>query len=732
MRKFTQKGMPFTMNEFNTYAIADDPIFLDIETANNHAEDPKNLITWISSIQVLHRGQYYLFRTPEELMKFYNNIIETYELREPWNPKNWRYKVLTYIHNSNYDLSYLVPYFEKYITRWNEQPHGIMDGPNRYVLYEVGPFEFRCSYRLASASLEKWSEEMNIEHKKQVGLYDYSKIIYQDTTLSADELKYDQYDVLAMSECLTKQLEHYGDNLTTIPYTSTGYVRRDLRRACKNDKNYRRDYFNKSALSGELYEVCLRSYAGGFTHNNRFYKDKVIRVGNDVNFLGRTVHVSNIGHRDFKSHYPSQMACYNFPTGKPVLTYTNKINNWQMSIKEILDLYPKYTTFSVIRFYSADIRTPDITMPFMQFSKCFETTWKFHTVDNGRILHAAGSWLMFLDNLTLKILDEQYKLSYEVVKVWKILNGPMPAPILNTIDKYFKGKSDKKNEWKECVKKYGEFDERTLQADFELSQVKKLLNGCYGCMATAPLRMSYDFDPAITFHVSTEYNTIDEINEGLQKYYKGRNNFLPYQIGCMITAAARLELYEYIKAIGYDKVLYCDTDSAFYIKDDETETAIEALNAEKRAAARFVTLNNGQREFYDEFTPESDCLAFKGLHAKCYGVVLPEDGLKITVAGVPRRTLVDFKDNKPVYITREDELKENTADDFEALDNLADGFCFKINTGVSALYVGATGYGSPRVPRIIEVDGHKISTAGGCVIRELDSKEVRDIFIPEE
>ena len=58
----------------------------------------------------------------------------------------------------------------------------------------------------------------------------------------------------------------------------------------------------------------------------------------------------------------------------------------------------------------------------------------------------------------------------------------------------------------------------------------------------------------------SEIHTDQDIIDGLDEYYKGRNNFLPYQAGCFVTAAARYELYEYIKTIGYENIYYCDTD----------------------------------------------------------------------------------------------------------------------------------------------------------------------------
>lgn len=721
MKTFKRKGIEFAYAKGSIYCL--EPVCLDIETSNNHAEKPEDLRCWIVSIQVLFNGQYHFFRYPEELVKWYEQQYKELRL---YPSKKFKKKLITFIHNASYDLSYLIPYLNE-LPDFGYSNQGIIESPNKFLTYVRGSLEFRCSYRLSGMSLSKWSKEMNIEHKKQVGLYDYDAVLYPDSELDENSKKYDLYDVLSMKECLDKQLSYHNDTLVSIPYTSTGYIRRTLRRSCNNDKYYRNEYFYNNRLNAELYDYMLKSYAGGMTHNNRYYRDMVIRVGKTYEYTdGIKIRVKNIGHRDFKSHYPTQMTCYMFPLGVPQLIYKSDMG-FYMTIGEILDYYPTFSSMSVIRFYNAKIKDKKISMPFMQFSKCYEASFSKKLLDNGRILYAEGEWIMFLDDLTLRIIAEQYNLEYEVLEVYRMLNKPLPDCIIKVIDKYFKGKSNKKNLVHELTEKYGKLDPQTIEAEFELMQDKKGLNGIYGCSATNPLRDEYELDDSFGFILSQSYNDLDSIAEGLNKYYKGRNNFLAYQVGVWVTARARYELYEYIKAIGYEKCLYCDTDSIFYIKDKETEEAIEALNAEKKKTAHYVTLDNGKVEYYDEFTPEPDCRAFKGLHSKCYGVVTAK-GLELTIAGVPARTLVNITENgELVYVTREEELRGKVKNDIRALNRLKHGVEFKINAGVSAIYIGAEGYQTARKPTIMNIDGHEVHTAGGCVIRQLDKKVVKDM-----
>jgi hypothetical protein len=64
-------------------------------------------------------------------------------------------------------------------------------------------------------------------------------------------------------------------------------------------------------------------------------------------------------------------------------------------------------------------------------------------------------------------------------------------------------------------------------------------------------------------------------------------------------------------------------------------------------------------------------------------------------------------------------------DPWKALDRLNDQFVFTINTGTTAMYYN-------HKPEIIDIDGHQIETAGGAIIRKLESKIIKNIDLCEE
>lgn len=723
------------------YTVCSEPILADIETA--HDKDYTH--TWMVTCQLRFAGSYKVVRTPSEFIEYLKDMIDTFSLDESR-------RVYCYFHNLSFDFSYLLPWVQLYLPGY-ENRSGIYDGRNRVITYTQGAFEFRCSYLLSACSLERWCEEMNAAHKKKVGLYDYNKELFQDSEIDDESAIYDEYDVLSMDDCLRAQMEAYNDTTATIPLTSTAYIRRILRKSCQYDPDYRNDVFLRSMIDAQCNNILLMSYAGGYTHENRYFKGKTIRAGvlNEWKSKRLTLDMrgKKLKHRDFRSHYPTQFDGL-LPWGRADYFYSYEerdkyetIYNHKLRIEDLIKMYPEYTTVSMIRIKDMRLKSEGITMPFMQISKMHNMSPGFrYENDNGRALRTDGEFTTYIDNLTLKIINEQYKFSYVILKVYRFENTECPKAIKSVIDDLFKKKSDYKILYGKCRKEYGEFDERTITALFNLNQSKKLLNAIYGCCSTAIVRSKDDMDWLTYYngevddpYISIKPETLEEKQEKISKYYNSRNSFLPYQVGISVCAAARYELYEYIKTIGYENCLYADTDSLFYISDDEVEMRVEALNEEKHKTAGHITNSEGVDVYYNVFEEEPELKAFRGLHSKCYAVIDKDEELVATIAGVPRRTIIGMQGEEPIYLTREEELAGITKEDklagrdkfdpYKAIDNLEVGQKFYVNSGVTAKYV------REKYPGVIEVDGHLVETSGGCIIKRVEYKEIRDPNNPD-
>lgn len=652
---------------------------LDCETSWNH--DIDNPICWITSIQFLFQDEYFLFRKPSEFINHLKSIENEIVDRD----KN---KIVIYIHNASYDLSYLIQWLVK---GFGNDFKMIAVSSHKIISFTISCFEFRCSYKLSNKSLNKWSKDLNTENRKQVGYYDYDKIIYQDNKLTEKEKLYDKMDVIVLNECLKKQFELFNDNVITVPITSTGYIRRIARNNFKKQKGQREE-FKRTRLNEFDYKLINEEFSGGMTHGNRFYcGEKIVcRKG------------QKIGHRDFQSHYPSQQRNYEYPIGKPFLYYNEQDNT---TIKDVLELSNDYCCFIEIRIMNVKLKSY-VTIPFLQ-------TYKLRTSydrekglsiidDNGRVIKTNDCYTtIVLTNKDLTIINEQYIFDYQIINVIAFEKGFLPDYMNITVDEQYINKSKYKDIHKKLEKEKGENNIDTLDALTNLMKAKNLLNAIYGMSATRPIRDEYTINDINTMEWNCEY--VKNIQEELNKYYNSYNNFMRYQWGAWCTSLARFELYEYIKIIGYENIIYCDTDSIFYFESKETEKRIEKLNKIKHKKAinnkAYVEVNN-KLIYYDIFDKEESLKQFKFLHSKCYGYITERGEFVITIAGVTR-------DNGKVgnhKITREQEIG--------SLDNLKTGFIFNECGGTRAIY-------TDRKAETININGHETEVSSGCIIEKV-------------
>lgn len=685
---------------------------LDIETSKITIGD--QLVPFITSIQVYFEDKYYLFRKPTKFMEFLLKIKKCYGLSP--------LRILKiFIHNIKFDMSYLAPYFKEYL---DYEPDVWVDGEAKITYYKQDFIEVIDTLAVSGRSLDKWSKDLNTEHQKKVGYYDYDKLIFQDTELTAEEQEYDKMDVIVLHECIQKQLKLYDDNLLTMPMTSTSYVRRFTRLESKSndskDKkhyyNYRQKYFIENSLDLTQKDMCVQAFAGGFTHGNRFLKDKIIQ---------------NVLHVDFTSFYPSQLRTQQFPIGKPKKVPKRYYNNINMLLEDCEKL--NIIMVLDVLIANAKLRNPKHPMPYLAESKIKALEDTVIVKDNGRIIEMEGVVKYTCTNKDLEIIKKQYSCSIKVMYAISFEAGYLPEELINAIDKLFYDKSHLKNIHKKLEEELGKMHPETLEAALNLLLAKQALNGVYGMFATKPRDVEIVKYDGVTF--SKEHPNTLEVD--LNLHYNNKNNFLAYQIGIMVTAFARAELFEAMEMFNYEDILYSDTDSFFVIDRPGYKEKIDEFNL---LHAKYFVHVDGKDVYYDQLDFESYCHYFKYLHAKCYGQITKnkkgEFDISVTIAGVTDKKLVGMYNDEPVYITREEELMY---DDIEAikkrklngeevhptledmihgLDKLNDGFTFHYNAGTTSKYIS--------LPiQTIEYDGHSIETAGGCIIETLPEKVIK-------
>lgn len=662
-------------------AILHNAIYLDTETS--HVGEDKG---WIYQWALDWCDEIAIGRKPSQLLDTLNSIAKSNHLGDAT-------KCIVYVHNLSYDIQYLKDWL---ISVYGDYKILATD-PHKFITFECGPFVWKCSYRLSGRSLAAWGSDLGISNTKKSGLIDYNVIRYQDSKLSRKDWIYMLYDIWALKECIEKENELENDNINTVPLTSTAYVRRDARKRYKRSRKNRTQFLDCS-MNVKTYKALHAAYAGGITHGNRFLADTHLR--------GR------IGHRDFRSHYPTQQRARKkaYPIGKFVTLFERKGNN-AFTFDDV-EHWEK-THCLLIQIAIADLHIKEgVTLPYAQTYKFWqgmtrEERAKHRTIDdNGRVLHMDGASVVTLTEIDLRILRKQYNFKYLILRVFSSPRGDLPKWLTDTVDYYYRLKTELKIKIKkvedliETLPPGHDRDEavaRLADLSRRYNQAKRRLNGIYGMTATNPVRRELTMDDDGEW--SAEVLTDALIEKKLTDYYNSKNSFMTYAWGVYCTALAREELIELVELIGYDRFIYADTDSIFYFTDDETEAKLEAWNKlhEELAIKNGAYIEvDGVKTVYDQFdTEEDDITDYKFLHAKAYAFIYKNE-LSCVIAGV---TTSGYKGKRK--ISRVTELGN--------IDELTEDKQFVACGGTRCVYME----GKPRVEMI---NGHPTEISGAAII----------------
>ena len=200
--------------------------------------------------------------------------------------------LVVYIHNASYEFQFIKGIY-------SFKPDDVFAIASRKVMkFDMwGRFEFRCSYKLTNMSLKQFTKKMQVKHQKLSGDdFNYSVKRYPWTELTEEELEYCVNDVLGLVEAINALMARDGDTLQTIPMTSTGYVRRNAKRAMREGIHHN---FVYSILPDyETYCALREAFRGGNTHANRYYAGDI---------------VENVHSADRSSSYPAVICNCEFP-----------------------------------------------------------------------------------------------------------------------------------------------------------------------------------------------------------------------------------------------------------------------------------------------------------------------------------------------------------------------------------------------------------------------------------
>lgn len=517
--------------------------------------------------------------------------------------KNVYYMV--FVHNLSYEFQFLrgIYTFNKDLTLTDLDKHSeVFCIESRKILKcEMYDFlEFRCSYLHSNMSLKVYTEKFGAPHAKLSGeAFDYNATRYYYTPLTPEQLQYCYNDVIGLAEAIYIEMTHDGDNLYTFPLTSTGYVRRDAKKAMRQLPH---TFVNSILPDIKVYTLLREAFRGGNTHANRYY----------ANILLTEDTVGTMHSADRSSSYPDTECNCDLPVS--AFFY----EPGEIPEDRFTKIVYERSRAAVFRIRMSNVKLKDPTWgaPYLSISKCRNK--RGCIADNGRVLEAAYLETTVTD-VDFKILVNEYSFNFEVFDLAHARYGKIPRPLIDCTIDYYKAKTELKNV--------------AGQELFYMKQKNKL-NSIYGMMAQDPVKHTIPF-------LDDEYCKDNKTDDELLSEHNKRA-FLAYQWGVWITAWARYRLEEGIRIVHETPgaaFLYCDTDSIIYLGDvDFTEYNSARIKASKESGT-FATDPAGITHYMGVFEPEDDMIAFKTLGAKKYCYIdKKKKELHLTLAGVGKKT----------------------------------------------------------------------------------------------
>lgn len=573
------------------------PCALDIETSSFMVGDTKCACMYVWQLGI--NGMVCVGRTWVDLIYTIRKICEILKLDYA------KKRLIIYVHNLGYEFQFLRKYFEwkKVFALDTRKPcHAITDSG----------IEFKCSYILSGYSLAKVGTQLHrYKFDKMVGDLDYSKIRHSETPLTDKELLYCVNDVRVIMAYIQEKIEEE-KNITEIPLTKTGYVRRACRNACLKTKSGKSNHKYRMRLSvltiePEEYEMLKRAFMGGYTHANALYVGDILQ---------------NVSSFDLTSSYPTVMIAEKFPMSKG-----HKIN---IIDDTMLDKY--LNNFACVFDCKFEKLEPAVYTdnPISQ-SRCINA--KNCVINNGRIV-SADEVTMTITNVDFEIISKFYKwdkLTIGTFYTYRI--GYLPKEFITTILDFYEGKTVLKDvEGKEV----------------EYLKLKELLNSLYGMTVTDICR-----DEIVYEGDGWKPSEKKDVEAELKKYNKSKNRFLFYPWGVFVTAYARRNLFSAIYAIGEDYV-YSDTDSVKLLHYDKHKKYFEKYN--ENIISKLKKAMDFHGISYERIMPknikgnimpmgiwsyEGTYTRFKTLGAKRY-MTEKDKKVSLTVSGVNKHTAIPY------------------------------------------------------------------------------------------
>ena len=590
-------------------------IMADTETSKKDlkSKEDNHICAWSICLRAMHHNIATLWgQNPWDMVEMFDRLRKTLQGHD----------IYIYFHNIGYDWCFLRKFFlSKFGTPENQL--NIRPYYPLFIKFANG-IVLKDSLVLAARGLDRWAKDMDVEHKKALGKWDYNKYRNQSDILSDDELLYIENDVRSGVECLDATLKILQKNISSIPYTSTGIIRDIMRKIGK--ANHAHEMYEKLSPPWRVQQILEIIFHGGYTHANRYCTVRGVNHG----IYPATCY-------DFSSSYPFCMLAYKYPMEQ--FFAIEKTFTDLFYIKKNAEDYAFlcHCTFTNIR-----LKDPHFPMPILSMYKALCHVDAIN--DNGRATDVKIAEY-YLNEIDLILIDKYYTWDSVLIDgVYIAWKDYLPRWFTDKAYEIYKDKCRLKG-----------------VDDVLYALTKSQFNALFGMCVQKPVAVQIDENYQAGCNGEDPYsNKLDfDFEAEYEKHIKNRNSFLPYQWGVWVTAYAQRNLFSLGECVDYENGgiwLYSDTDSVYATKFNEDK--IQKYNTECiniLAQRGYDPVKVGEKIFnlgIAEF--DGKYMQFKTLHSKCYvdrpfvaegdGFVMGGD-LKLTVAGVPKKGVASLHNN---------------------------------------------------------------------------------------
>lgn len=366
----------------------------------------------------------------------------------------------------------------------------------------------------------------------------------------------------------------------------------------------------KLTLTLKEYDVLKMAFAGGFTHANPFYTNKILH---------------NVKSFDFTSSYPAVMVAEKYPmsAGEKVEIKTRE---------EFRENLENYCCVFVARF--TGVHSKIMFDNPISASKCYNL--ENAVLNNGRVV-SADSFVLALTNVDFIAYEKFYTWeNVEISDFYRYKADYLPREFVDAILTFYEDKTKLKG---------------VSGKESEYLHAKENVNSCYGMCVTDILRDLITFSDLELWGVSE----VDRENE-IKRYNENPQRFLFYAWGVFVTSYARSNLFSGILACGCDYI-YADTDSLKILNYEQHADYFERYNNyiferlktaceyhgfnPERVQPKTIKGKSKPLGVWDDETITGAYPVFKTLGAKRY-MYLDDGILHVTVAGSNKKKTAEY------------------------------------------------------------------------------------------